>query len=76
VFTPIGTRISIVLYAHAKWMYVDITMAPKDMGNVYGLCGHVDGDMFNDLIHRHSSMISPLGTNSYNYHLEFVESWR
>ncbi|XP_060556760.1 uncharacterized protein LOC132717337, partial [Ruditapes philippinarum] len=76
VFTPIGTRISIALNAHAKWMNVDITMAPKDMGNVYGLCGQVDGDMFNDLIHRHSIMSSPQGTNSYNNLPEFVESWR
>ncbi|XP_060570785.1 uncharacterized protein LOC132729062 isoform X2 [Ruditapes philippinarum] len=76
VFTPIGTRISINLNSNSIWFNVDITMAPKDMGTVYGLCGRVDGDKSNDLTHRHSKAFTPLGKDTYNYHLEFSKSWR
>ena len=50
-------------------------MAPKDLKNVYGLCGKFDGDMTNDLVHSDMRTES-LTTSSYTEHIDFANSWR
>lgn len=60
-------------------MNVDITMAAKDLFNTEGLCGFMDGNSQNDLLHKNGSVSTPLSTDINIYERKydaFTESWR
>ncbi|XP_053387633.1 von Willebrand factor D and EGF domain-containing protein-like isoform X3 [Mercenaria mercenaria] len=79
VFTPIGTKITITLHrssTYAKFMNIDIVMAPKDKNNVQGLCGNFDGDMTNDLVHSDGTISELKNKRGGSHHEDFANSWR
>jgi hypothetical protein len=73
VFTPIGTKITIRLFhnehggRYGGTMNIDITMAPKDVNYIEGLCGQFDNNPANDFKDRDGI---DLTIN------DFTESWR
>jgi hypothetical protein len=77
VFTPIGTKITIRLYsAYDTSMNIDITMAPKDLFNIEGLCGQFDNNPANDFRHRDGTISENNGANRNSNFADFTESWR
>ncbi|XP_060561686.1 von Willebrand factor D and EGF domain-containing protein-like [Ruditapes philippinarum] len=76
VFTPIGTKITIRLYsAYDTSMNIDITMAPKDLFNIEGLCGQFDNNPANDFRHRDGTISENNGANRNSNFADFTESW-
>ncbi|XP_060570056.1 uncharacterized protein LOC132728427 [Ruditapes philippinarum] len=81
VFTPIGTKITIRLF-HNEYgghyggtMNIDITMAPKDLYNIEGLCGQFDNNPANDFRHRDGTISEINYTNKNSHFADFTESW-
>jgi hypothetical protein len=57
-------------------MNIDITMAPKDLYNIEGLCGQFDNKTAHDFRHRDGNF-SEINDNNRNKHFaDFTESWR
>jgi hypothetical protein len=75
VFTPIGTKISIKLW-RTRRMDIHITMAPKDLYNIEGLCGQFDNNQANDFRHRDGTVSEKNIINKRNDYADFAESWR
>ncbi|XP_053387517.1 von Willebrand factor D and EGF domain-containing protein-like isoform X3 [Mercenaria mercenaria] len=72
VYTPIGTKIVLRLW---MWLYmyinVHITMAPKDLGKVVGLCGYFDNNKTNDFMHKDGTTSRLDGSDDV-----FASTWR
>lgn len=82
VYTPVATYIDITIHGegtYSGFMNVDIHMSPKDLEQVEGLCGYMDGNQTNDLRKRNNDFINILGNDASSYirhHLGFIRSWR
>ncbi|XP_060573106.1 neurogenic locus Notch protein-like [Ruditapes philippinarum] len=81
VFTPIGTKITIRLFQNERegryegTMNIDITMAPKDLYNIEGLCGQFDNNPANDFQHRDGTVSAINSANRKSHFADFTESW-
>ncbi|XP_060592666.1 von Willebrand factor D and EGF domain-containing protein-like [Ruditapes philippinarum] len=81
VFTPIGTKITIRLFQneyegrYEGTMNIDITMAPKDLYNIEGLCGQFDNNPANDFRHRDGTVSAITDANRNSHFADFTESW-
>ena len=79
--TPIGGRINIKLLTYTvyeKMLNIDMFMAPKDVSSSQGLCGYLDNDISNDLLHADGTIASFLPTSLQNTYdvVAFSDSWR
>ena len=57
-------------------MNIDITMAPKDLKNIEGLCGQFDNDPSNDFLHADGTKSEKTPENINSHFSKFTESWR
>jgi hypothetical protein len=82
IFTPIGTKITVQLFqneydrSYQGTMNIDITMAPKDLYNIEGLCGQFDNNPANDFRHRDGTVSAINNANRNSHFADFTESWR
>ncbi|XP_060592828.1 uncharacterized protein LOC132747457 isoform X4 [Ruditapes philippinarum] len=74
VFTPIGTKITITIFDKGQ-MNIVITMAPKDLYNIEGLCGQFDNNTTNDFRHKDGTVSEQNYINYMNNYADFTESW-